>query len=117
MCTISFFLSIFKARIAYESKVKEDDSTVDRPMTKQLSTQGRPDPKGGLHCLWCPNKTWILPLVAFNTLTIVENRLKMRMLWAPKIKGVKNSKEQTTKHYKYQFPDTQKVLYMLFCYY
>jgi hypothetical protein len=50
-CIILFFFSIFKARIAYElneSKVKEDDDRVDRPMTKQLNIQGRPDPKGGL---------------------------------------------------------------------
>jgi len=48
-----FFFSIFKARIAYElneSKMKEDDDKVDRPMTKQLNVQGRPDPKGGLRC-------------------------------------------------------------------
>jgi hypothetical protein len=42
-----------------------------------------------------------LLLLHLNTLKIIEKRLKMRMLWPPKIKGVKNSKEQTTKHYKY----------------
>jgi hypothetical protein len=54
MCIISLFLSIFKARIVYESnesKVKEDDSRVDRPMIEQLSVHGRSDPRGGLHCL------------------------------------------------------------------
>jgi len=30
---------------------------VNRPVTKHLSTQGRLDPRGGLHCFCCPNKT------------------------------------------------------------
>jgi hypothetical protein len=41
MCIISFFLSIFKARIVDEldeSKMKEDDNRVDEPMTEQLNT-------------------------------------------------------------------------------
>jgi hypothetical protein len=46
------------------------------------------------------NKTWTLPLNASNTLTIVENRLKMGKLQPPRVKGVKNSTKQTTKHYK-----------------
>jgi len=29
----------------------------DKQVTEHLSAQGRPDPKGGLHCFWCPNKT------------------------------------------------------------
>ncbi len=52
MCIISFFFSIFKARIAYEfneSKMKEDDSKVDWLMTKQLNTNDKLDPRGGLH--------------------------------------------------------------------
>jgi hypothetical protein len=32
-------------------------------------------------------------------------------------KGVKNSKTQTTKHYKGQFSNTQKNIYMLLCCY
>jgi hypothetical protein len=30
----------------------------------------------------------------FNTLKIVENKLEMRKLWPPKLKGVKNSKQK-----------------------
>jgi hypothetical protein len=30
---------------------------VDWPVTEQLSAQGRSDPRGGLCCFWCPNKT------------------------------------------------------------
>jgi len=41
-------------------------------------------PRGVLHCFWCPNKTWTPPLGASYTLTIVENRLKMRELRPPK---------------------------------
>jgi hypothetical protein len=86
-------------------------------MIEQFNVQGRPDPRGELCCFWCPNKTWIFPLVASNTSTIVENIFKMRKLWPHKVKGVKNSKEQTTEHYKSQFPNTQNILYMLFCCY
>jgi hypothetical protein len=37
----------------------------------------------------------------------------MKKLQPSKVKGVKNSKEQTTKHYKGQFPNTQTIFYML----
>jgi hypothetical protein len=39
------------------------------------------------------HKTWTPPLSICNTLTIIENRLKMRKLERPKVKGVKNSKK------------------------
>jgi hypothetical protein len=50
------------------------------------------DPRGGLHCFWCPNKTGTCPIGTSATLTIVENGLEMRKL-APRIKGFKNSKK------------------------
>jgi hypothetical protein len=53
MCIISFFFSIFKARIAYEfneSKMKEDDNKVDWLITKQLNAEGKLDPRHGLLC-------------------------------------------------------------------
>jgi hypothetical protein len=34
-----------------------------------------------------------LPLGTSNTLRIVKNKLKMRKLWPPKVKGVKNFKK------------------------
>jgi len=49
------------------------------------------------------HKTWTFPLGTCNTLTIVENILEMRKLRLPKVKGLKNSKNQITKHYKGQF--------------
>jgi len=49
-------------------------------MTEYLSTQGRSDPRGGLRCLWCPNKTWTPSLGTFDTLTVVKNRPEMRKL-------------------------------------
>jgi hypothetical protein len=45
---------------------------------------------------------------------MVENRLEMRKLSPPKVKGVKNSKKQITKHYKSQFSNTQKIPRMLY---
>jgi hypothetical protein len=31
-------------------------------MIEHVSTQGKMDPKGGIRCFSCPNKTWTLPL-------------------------------------------------------
>jgi hypothetical protein len=57
------------------------------------------------------------PLDAPHTNTIVKNGLEMRKLRPPKVKGVKNSKKQTTKHYKGWFSNTQKFPCMSFyCY-
>jgi hypothetical protein len=67
---------------------------------------------GGFCWFWCQNKTWSPPLGAFNAIRIVENGLKMRKLWSPKIKGVRNSKN-TIEHYKGWFLNTQKVPFML----
>ncbi len=43
---------------------------------------------------WCPNKTLSPLLSGSNTLRIIENGLKMKKLWPPKVKGVKNSKKK-----------------------
>jgi len=40
------------------------------------------------------------PIHAFDALKIIKNGIELRKLWPPKVKGVKNSKKQTTKHYK-----------------
>ncbi len=37
-------------------------------------------------------------LGTFDTLTIVKNGLEMRKLQAPKVKGLRTRKKQTTKH-------------------
>jgi len=63
---------------------------VDQSMTKHLTTQGRPIPKGGLHFSSVKKKTWTPLIGTFDTLTTVKNILEMRKLWPPKIKGVKN---------------------------
>jgi hypothetical protein len=41
----------------------------------------------------------------------------MRKLWPPKVKGVINSKKIKIEQYKRQILNTQKVPFMLFCYY
>jgi hypothetical protein len=35
----------------------ELSTRVEQPMSDHLSASGRPDPRGGLHCFWCPDKT------------------------------------------------------------
>jgi hypothetical protein len=59
------------------------------------------------------HKTWTSSLGTSNTLTIIENILEMRKLQPPKVKGVKNSKNQTTKHYKGRFSNI-KFLFIYF---
>jgi len=81
---------------------------VDWLVIEHLNVQGRPDPRARLHCFWCSNKTWTPLLGASDTLTIVKNSLEMTKLRSPKVKGVKNSKNQTTEHYKAQFLNTKK---------
>jgi hypothetical protein len=83
-------------------------SRVNGSVIEHLSAQDRLDSRRGLHCLWCRNKPRTPPFGACDTLTIVYNELKMRKLRSLKIKGVKNSKKQITKHYKGQFLNTKK---------
>ncbi len=94
------------------------DSSIEWPVIEHLSAQGRLDPRGRLHCFWCPHKTWIPPLGASNTQTIVENGSEMRKLWPPKVKGVKNSKKQTIEHHKAssQTPKRFLALWLLCCF-
>jgi hypothetical protein len=44
---------------------------IDWLVTKHLSARGMLDPKGGLHCFQCSNKTWTHPFDASETLTII----------------------------------------------
>jgi hypothetical protein len=70
-------------------------------MIKHLSVQSRPNPRGGLHCIGCPNKTWTRSLYTSSTLAIVKNELEMKKLQSPKAKKVKNSNKQTIEHLKH----------------
>jgi len=90
---------------------------VDRSVTEHLSAQLRSDPRGGLCCFWCPNKTWTPPHGASDTLTIIKNGLEIRKLLSPKVKRVKNSKRKASEHYNDQFPNTKKIPCMLLCCY
>jgi len=77
---------------------------VDELVIEHLITQGKLDPREGLHCFWCPNKTWIPLLGASDTQTIIGKGLEMRKLQPPKVKGgLRTQKKQTTEHYKDQF--------------
>jgi hypothetical protein len=60
---------------------------VEQPMSNHLSAQGRLDPRGGLHCFWCPNKTWTLAIGASDALKIVKNELKFRKVMALQSRG------------------------------
>jgi hypothetical protein len=82
-------------------------------VSEHLSTQGRPDPRGGLRCSWCPNQTSTSSLNASDALKIIKNRLKLRKLWPPKLKGVKNSKNKITEQQK---ASSQTLKNFLLCY-
>jgi hypothetical protein len=45
-------------------------------------------------------KSWSPPPNTFDTQTIIKHRLEMGKSQPPKVKGVKNSTKQTSKHYK-----------------
>jgi hypothetical protein len=45
---------------------------VEQTMSDYLSAQSRPDPKGGLCCLWTLNKTWTPPISTFGALKIIK---------------------------------------------
>jgi len=65
----------------------------------------------------CSNKTRTPQIGAYGALKIVKNGIELKKLWPFKIKGVKNSKKQTTKCYKGRFPNTHKNPRMLIsCY-
>jgi hypothetical protein len=52
-------------------------------MTEHLSVQGRQDPRGGLCCFWCPNKTWTPFTCVSGSLKIVRNGIELRKLQTP----------------------------------
>jgi hypothetical protein len=89
---------------------------VELPVSKHLSAQGRPVPRGGLHCFWSSNKTWTPPLGASVALKIFKNGLEMRKLERLKVEGVKNWKN---KSHNTTNPVTEHptILCMLLCCY
>jgi hypothetical protein len=46
---------------------------------------------------------------AYGPLKIDKNGIQLRKLRPPKVEGVRNSKKQTTKHYKGQFLKPPKI--------
>ncbi len=47
---------------------RELGPSVERLVSEHFSAQGRPDPRGGLWCFWCPNKTWTMYLRGLSDL-------------------------------------------------
>ncbi len=62
-------------------------------MSDHLSAQGRLDPRGGLCCFWCPNKTYNPPIGASGALKIVKNGLELKKLRPLKVKGSRTQKK------------------------
>jgi len=74
---------------------------------EHLSAQVKPNPSGELCYFCCQNISCTPPLGTSDTLTIIKNGLEMRKM-ATKVKRVKNSNKQTTKHYKASSKTSQK---------
>jgi len=52
-------------------------------VSEHLNAQGRPDPRGGFPCFWCP-------LGVSDPIEVFKNGLEMKKLCPPKVEGVKN---------------------------
>jgi len=93
------------------------ETKVEWPVSEHLSIQSKPNPRGKFRCFWCPKKTWMPPLGTFDVLKIVKNGLDMKLLWPPKVEGVKNSTKTNHQTLQSRFPNIQKNPCMLFfCY-
>ncbi len=115
-----FLFSFRKKKILKISTYPENNiirlATVDWLVTKHLSAQGKPNPKGGLYYFCCQNKSWTSPLHACDTLTIIKYELEMRKM-ASKVERVKKSKKTNHPTLQSQFSNIPKILCMLLCCY
>jgi hypothetical protein len=70
---------------------------------------------GRLHCFYCPNKNWTLPIGTYGTLNIIKNRIELRKLQPHKEEGVNNSKKTTHTMLQRPIPKNPKhSLYVFF---
>jgi hypothetical protein len=65
-----------------------------QPVIEHSSNQGRPDTREGLHCFWCPNKTWILLIGIFDALKVIKNEIELKKLRSSKVKGSRTQKNK-----------------------
>ncbi len=71
LCLVTPVISCFALHIV---------TKVERSFSKNLSAQGRPDPRGGLCCFWHLNKTSTPLIGTSSALKIVKNKLELRKL-------------------------------------
>ncbi len=89
------------------------ETKVEWPMSEHWSIQGKSNSRGKLRYFRCPKKTWMPPLGTFDALKIVKNGLDMKLLWLPKVEGVKNSTKTNHQTLQKRFSNTQKNPCML----
>jgi hypothetical protein len=63
-------------------------------VTEHLSTQGKPDPREGLHYFWCPKKPWTPTIGASSTLKIVKNGVELTKLRPLQVEGSRTKKNK-----------------------
>ncbi len=84
-------------------------------MLDQLRTQRLVIFVRGSHCCWCPKRRWSPRLGASETLKINENRLEMRKLRGPKVRGA-IFPEKSKPHSLFMNPSKNPKM-LLFCHY
>jgi hypothetical protein len=122
---VSFKHYKFKVSCPYKEYIRVSQSKLTNSwvqyrvnwlVTKHLSSQGRLDPRGGLHCFRYPNKPWTPPIDAFGTLKPVKNGIELKKLQPPKVQGVKNStKKKSLNITKAGSQTPKKIPCMLLC--
>ncbi len=76
-------------------------------MNDHLSVQGMLDPRGGLHCFKV-SKQNLNPF--YRCIWCTKKWIRIEKVMGLQNRGVKNSKKQTTKHYKASFRSPKKFL-------
>jgi hypothetical protein len=85
-------------------------------VNEHLDTQGKLNPRRGLHYFLCLNKTQTPLLGVCDTLKIVQNILDMRS-YGSQSRGGQKLKKQATKHYKVGSQTLKNIRCMLLCCY
>jgi hypothetical protein len=83
---------------------------VERLVSKDLRAQGRPDPRGGFCCFWCPNETSTPSIDTSDTLKIVKNRLELRKFTTDQSRGGQELKTNRHRTFQSRLSNNQKIL-------